>query len=182
MKLVGAAIFASAFNSSLAQFGWAGQTFHQNEQNRMDEMSFQDRILHVVKTLWPECKNKDAFWCKDLIDNELAQLTFPGAENIKSVIIYRRSSASPTSNAIAIIIDDNDLCVGRNGDGLVHYDWDWCGAGHALTSEYKIMKSAQLIQPSKWTRMIKYNPNDECKDSKVERNKSSNACGGDFGE
>jgi hypothetical protein len=178
--IINAAIAFASINSASAKLGWAGQTFDEAEAQRLERMSFNERLLQLVKTLWPECIDKDAFWCKNLIDSELAQLTFDRAEEIYSVIVYRRKNDSPTNNAFVIPVDDNDLVIGRDGDGLLHYDWEWCGRGSKLTTTAEIEASSKLIKPSKWTKMIEKNPNVECVDGVVVHQKSVNAFGGDF--
>jgi len=167
--------------SATANYGWAGQNFDVNDQNQsfqnFEQMNFRDRLLQIVKSLWPECENKDAFWCKDLIDNELAQLNL--AEEVKTVIVYKRSEDSPTYNAVSIPLDDNDMCVGRDGDGLLHYDFEWCGSGEKLVNTKEIEESQKLIKPSKWTHLIEKNPNVNCVDG-VLTFKNPNMFGGDF--
>lgn len=160
--------------------GWAGQTFDEAERQQLEKMNRNSRLLALVKTLWPECTQwqyKNAFTCKDFIDNELAQMGYP---EIDVVIVYRRNADSPTSNAMVILTDDDGICVGRDGDGLLHYDWDWCGAGYKLTNSVAIEESSKLIKPSRWTKMIEKNPNVSCENGVVIHDKSPNAFGGDF--
>lgn len=79
--------------------------------------------MELAKESWPECMtqhiNADA--CKEFIDNEIFTL-FTGADRyIKSFIKHKRNEADPWYNTVEVTMDDSNLVIGRDGDGIVHY-------------------------------------------------------------
>jgi len=139
-------------------YGFAGEIFsNEADFEAFDHMSVGDRIILVNKNKWPECmidsKLNNATECKAHIDVELEamQLEVP----IESVIIWTRTKDSPTSNAIVIPIDENNMCVGRSGNGYISYDWEWCSQGRDVLSDPDdIAASRKLLKPSKWTTEV----------------------------
>lgn len=93
------------------------------------------RLLKVTKDTWYECKdhNMDGVQCKEFIDHEILTL-FEGQDRyIEAHIVSKRATADEWYNCIVIGMDDNDLTLGRDGDGLVWYDFEWDGSGVAAT-------------------------------------------------
>ena len=59
--------------------------------------------------------------CKEFIDSEI-QTLFTGVDRyIQSYIKWKRDDTDPWYNALDIVMDDNNLVVGTDGDGVVHY-------------------------------------------------------------
>lgn len=81
--------------------------------------------METIKETWPECValRMTSVECKDFIDEEILTLFTGEDRNIKSHIVSKRGTADEWYNCVAINMDDNDLVLGRNGDGLVYYDW-----------------------------------------------------------
>lgn len=118
MKLT-SAIFRTTLVLSFASpamsgtnYGFAGEIFsNKTEFEEFDQMSVGDRVMLVNKKAWPECaidaKLNDVHECKAHIDSQLEsmQLEVP----IQSVIIWSRTKDSPTSNAIVIPIDGEEM-------------------------------------------------------------------------
>ena len=80
--------------------------------------------METIKETWPEClaNGLTAVECKDFIDEEILTL-FTGEDRyIQTHIVSKRATADEWYNCVAISMDDNDLVIGRNGDGLVYYD------------------------------------------------------------
>lgn len=46
-----------------------------------------------------------------------------------------RSEIDEWYNTMVIQMDENDLALGRNNDGFIHYDWPWVGSGVEATEE-----------------------------------------------
>ena len=79
--------------------------------------------MALAKESWPECiaQHMQADVCKEFIDHEIYTL-FEGADRyIKSFIKHKRNDVDPWYNTMEITMDDSNLVVGRDGDGVVHY-------------------------------------------------------------
>lgn len=174
--------------ASAEKFGFAGQVYDQKQFQQFESMSVGDRILDVTKNAWPECMDgalNNAENCKRHIDTELAgmNLDIP----IETVIVYSRTPESPTAHAIVIPLDGDSMCVGKHGDGMLYYDFDWCVTKKEKeVDEVKLAESRKLIKPSKWAKMIAANKNVECidvdgdGDLEVWHSKAFKTMGGNF--
>ncbi len=81
-------------------------------------------MLEVQKWIWPECKKQkmDANACKAFIDLEIYHL-FTGKDRYTRTVIHnKRKSTDQLYNVLTIYMNDQDMAIGRNGDGQVHYD------------------------------------------------------------
>jgi len=79
--------------------------------------------MAMTKEAWPECilQHMQADVCKEFIDTEIATL-FTGSDRyIRSYIKQKRDEADEWYNVIDIVMDDNNLVIGEDGDGVVHY-------------------------------------------------------------
>ena len=79
--------------------------------------------MALGKASWPECisQHMKVDVCKDFIDNEIATLFDVTDQYIKTFIKRKRKDIDPWYNAMEIVMDDSNLVVGRDGDGVVHY-------------------------------------------------------------
>lgn len=93
------------------------------------------RILAVAKTRWPECiqGNKSVDQCKTLIDQEVLDLNTENDRFIRTIIVGKRNEDDDLSNAIVVPMGDDDRVIGRDGDGLIYYDFDWNSTGVEAT-------------------------------------------------
>ncbi|KAK1736265.1 hypothetical protein QTG54_012865 [Skeletonema marinoi] len=96
-----------------------------------------ERFLAVTKSTWPDCVNlkMSAEACKDFIDNEIYTLFTERDQYIRSVIIGKRLKTDQSYNAVTIMMNDNDMVEGRDGNGMVYYDFLWDGSGELATAE-----------------------------------------------
>ena len=90
--------------------------------------------LLIAKYRWPECKSMSAVACKELIDNDIMTLNTDVHTTIRSVIIEKRNETQKWYNAVAIPIWSNGWAAGRNGDGLIQYDFQWLSSGEPVSS------------------------------------------------
>jgi hypothetical protein len=60
--------------------------------------------------------------CKDFIDREIFQLFTERDQYVRSIIIGKRLKSDTWYNTVVILMNDNDMVEGRDGDGLVYYD------------------------------------------------------------
>ena len=60
--------------------------------------------------------------CKAFIDNEIYTLFTNRDQYIRSVIIGKRLKTDQSYNAVTIMMNDNDMVEGRDGNGMVYYD------------------------------------------------------------
>lgn len=60
--------------------------------------------------------------CKEFIDEEIHTFFTEEDRYIQTRIISQRNEADEWYNCVVIGMDDNDMVLGRNGDGLVYYD------------------------------------------------------------
>ena len=81
--------------------------------------------METIKETWPECValKMSSVQCKDFIDEEILTLLTGEDRNIQSHIVSKPGTTDEWYNCVAISMDDNDLVLGRNNDGLVYYDW-----------------------------------------------------------
>lgn len=82
------------------------------------------QLLEVIKDTWPECveQKMEANQCKLFIDEQILTLFTGQDQFIQTHIVEKRKTADEWYNCIAIKMDDNDLTLGRSGDGLVYYE------------------------------------------------------------
>ena len=82
------------------------------------------KLLEVTKEAWPECvqNHLTALECKDFIDNEIYELFTERDQYVRSIIIGKRTKGDKWYNAVVIMMNDADMVMGRDGDGLVYYD------------------------------------------------------------
>ncbi len=76
-----------------------------------------------------------AIKCKQLIDddNEVLQYNTHTDRFIRTIIVGKRAENDPLSNSVVILLDDNNMVKGKNGDGLVYFDFKWDGSGNEAT-------------------------------------------------
>ena len=81
-------------------------------------------MLIVSKSIWPECVNlrMSAGQCKEFIDNEIYNLFTDKDRYIRSLIVTKRTKTDPHYNAVSILMNDGDMVLGRDGNGMVYYD------------------------------------------------------------
>ena len=60
--------------------------------------------------------------CKAFIDNEIYTLFTEQDQYIRSVIMGKRRKTDQLYNAVTIMMNDNDMVEGRDGNGMVYYD------------------------------------------------------------
>ena len=60
--------------------------------------------------------------CQAFIDEEIIALFEGEDRNLRTHIVKKRENADEWYNCMVIPMDDNDIVIGRNGDGLVYYD------------------------------------------------------------
>lgn len=82
-------------------------------------------MLAVGKTTWPRCVNEklNVYQCKEIIDQDIVDLNTDTDQFVRTVIIKKRKESDPLSNSIVLYMDDNDRVLGRDGDGIVYYDF-----------------------------------------------------------
>ena len=60
--------------------------------------------------------------CKAFIDLFIYE-NFEGKDRYtRSIIQSRRKETDILYNAVTIVMDDGDMAIGRNGDGVMYYD------------------------------------------------------------
>ena len=62
-----------------------------------------------------------AIACKEFIDEEILTIFTEQDKFIRTRIIGKRSTEDEWYNAVTILMDDNDVVLGRDGDGMVYY-------------------------------------------------------------
>ena len=60
--------------------------------------------------------------CKQFIDEEIFADFTDQDQYIRSVIMDKRRKSDQLYNAVSILMNDDDMVIGRDGDGLVYYD------------------------------------------------------------
>jgi len=103
-----------------------------------DNMTHHEKMMVIKKLTWPECVSEHltSFECKELIDYEILNLDRGVDVTLRSVIIPKRSEDQRWYNSVAIPLDDNDHVAGRDGDGMVYYDFVWHSAGSHASEEH----------------------------------------------
>ena len=121
-----------------------------------------DRILEVTQDNFPECMGCTETWkggkeCKKQGGNNYAthptyshmtvyeclefieQFIYENYTNedryVRAVIRGERSPADFWAHSAVIEVGDNDIVIGRDDDGMVHFDFDWVGSGEKVTPE-----------------------------------------------
>ena len=81
------------------------------------------QLLATTKEAWPECHAQamTAIACKEFIDEEILTIFTEQDKFIRTRIIGKRSTQDEWYNAVTILMDDNDVVLGRDGDGMVYY-------------------------------------------------------------
>eukprot|EP00986_Skeletonema_menzelii_P018418 scaffold26637_cov220-Skeletonema_menzelii.AAC.3 len=83
-----------------------------------------------------------AIQCKTLIDVEVLQLNTD--RFIRTIIVGKRAENDPLSNSVVLLLDDDNMVKGKNGDGLVYYDFKWDGSGNEAT-RYQQRKIPEIV-------------------------------------
>lgn len=107
----------------------------ERRQLAMDDEEWDKRVMMMTQTVWPECaKNRlDAVQCKNFID-EMILSEYTGDDRLtRTLIMPKRRSLEEWYNSVVIYMDDDDMVLGRNGDGLIWYDFEWIGGGRRAT-------------------------------------------------
>ncbi len=182
------AIALLASTASAQKMGFFGNVMDEGAFDKFEGMNNMQRVMEVTKLAWPECLKgelNNAKACEAMIDKELAAMNL--SFDVYTIILYTRTFDCPTAHAWVIPIDDDGMCVGKYRDGRLFYEYEWCVEEEKpLTDETAIERSQELIQPSKWTKMIAANKNVECKDVDGDgdldawHNKAMKVMGGDF--
>ena len=60
--------------------------------------------------------------CKDFIDEIIYNNFTDKDKYIRSVIMGKRRKTDKLYNAVSILMNDNDMVEGRDGDGMVYSD------------------------------------------------------------
>ncbi len=60
--------------------------------------------------------------CKDFIDEIIFKNFTDKDKYIRSIIMGKRRKTDKLYNAVSILVNDNDMVEGRDGDGMVYYD------------------------------------------------------------
>jgi len=124
-----------------------------------------DRILEVTQDNFPECmgctetsnggkecakikgkggggymthatyEHMTVYECLDFIEQFIYENYSAEDRYVRAVIKGERSGADFWSNSAVIEVSDNDIVIGRDDDGIVHFDFDWNGSGEKVTPE-----------------------------------------------
>ena len=97
-------------------------------------ISFFQRLA-VGKSIWPRCVNDrlSAIQCKELIDQDILDYNTDTDRFVRTIIVGKRQENDPLSNSLVLLMDDSDHVMGRDGDGIVYYDFKWAGSGNEAT-------------------------------------------------
>ncbi len=74
-----------------------------------------------------------AIQCKQLIDEEVLQYNSHSDQFVRKILVGKRAENVPLFNSVLILLDDNNMVTGKNGDGMVYYDFKWDGSGNEAT-------------------------------------------------
>ena len=98
------------------------------------------------RSVWPRCVNEklSAIQCKTLIDEDVLNLNTGTDRFIRTIIVGKRYENDPLSNSVVILLDDDNMVKGKNGDGLVYYDFKWNGSGNEAT-RYQQRKIPEIV-------------------------------------
>ncbi|KAL9182816.1 hypothetical protein ACHAXT_004095 [Thalassiosira profunda] len=123
---------------------------YRNLMARVEASEYTDdekeRALAVAKDRWPGCVSArlSAIQCKNMIDQEVLDGNTENDRFIRTIIVGKRKKNDPLSNSIVIMMDDHDRVLGRDGDGMIHYDFLWSGSG-VEASRYQQRKIPPII-------------------------------------
>lgn len=125
-------------NSSALALADTKEMIEMEDGRRLDANDYiEQRIMEVFKDTWPECtkQNMHALDCKQFIDEEIIT-TFTGRDRYIRVILRdKRKKWDDWYNTVVIHINDRHMTVGRDGDGIAYYDFEWDGDGEPATPE-----------------------------------------------
>jgi len=118
-----------------AGYGYEGMIAWLNAETSGLPAEERQRRLAVGKSVWPRCvtQRMSAIQCKELIDQEILSFNTDTDRFVRTIIVGKRNENDPLSNAVVLLMDDNDRVKGRDGDGLVRYDFEWSGSGNEAT-------------------------------------------------
>lgn len=85
-----------------------------------------------------------AIQCKQLIDEEVLQYNTHADQFIRKIKIGTRAENDPLSNSVVILLDDNNMVKGKNGDGMIYFDFMWDGSGNEAT-RYQQRKIPKIV-------------------------------------
>ena len=87
-------------------------------------LSEHQTLEELVKTTWPICRENHMTGeeCQAFIDEEIITLFEGEDRNMRTHIVKKRVEADEWYNCLVIPMDDNDIVIGKFGDGLVYYD------------------------------------------------------------
>lgn len=121
--------------------GFVNEIENMSSKRRLDndtaQPSLGERMVAVLKSTWPACVDNrmNGVSCKNFIDEEILTL-FTGVDRLTRTIIFgKRSIYDVFYNTVVILMDDGNHVVGRDGDGMIYYDFDWLGSGRFVTPE-----------------------------------------------
>ena len=73
--------------------------------------------------------------CKQFIDEEILTTFTDRDRYIRVIIKDKRKEYDEWYNTVVIYINDRHIVVGRDGDGIAYYDFEWDGSGELGTPE-----------------------------------------------
>lgn len=82
--------------------------------------------------------------CKELIDQEILEYNTETDKFVRTIIVGKRRETDPHYNSVVLFMDDNDRVMGRDGDGVIYYDFPWEGSGNEAT-RYQQRKIPEII-------------------------------------
>lgn len=108
-----------------------------SDRRRLEGEELDKRIMEVTKEIWPECVNKKmtGVQCKNFIDEEILTLFMGDDKLTRTILVGKRGKMDEWYNTVVVYMDDNDLVLGRDGDGMIYFDWPWEGSGQEATPE-----------------------------------------------
>ena len=115
------------------------------------------QYLYEARSLWPRCVNEkmSAIQCKLLIDQEVLNLNSGYDRFISTEIVTKRNENDPRSNSVVILLDDDNMVTGKNGDGLIYYDFEWDGSGNEATNQQQRDIPAIIAnETTSWSRDV----------------------------
>ena len=124
--------------------------------------------LNVGRSVWPRCveDKMSAIQCKLLIDQEVLDLNSGYDRFIRTEIATKRNENDPRSNSVVILLDDDNMVKGKNGDGLIYYDFEWDGSGNEATNQQQRDIPAIIAnETTSWSRTTSWEGS-----STIERN------------
>ena len=124
--------------------------------------------LNMGRSVWPRCVDEkmSAIQCKLLIDQEVLNLNSGYDRFISTEIVTKRNENDPRSNSVVILLDDDNMVTGKNGDGLIYYDFEWDGSGNEATNyPQRDIPSIIANETTSWSRTTSWEGS-----STIERN------------